>query len=107
MMTWINAQPAEHVEAATALFAEHSDVTEHYLALAGSDRHYALWLWLVDLQLETLPGRRPELAWDWTAAYESGWSPRNAAFYAWASTERPAQSPSCVIQPSCPVTVLK
>jgi hypothetical protein len=86
-MTWLDTQPRHHVEAALAVFDDQPDLAERYRDRAGSDRRYALWLALVDLQSETLPDGRRLRSWDWHTAYRTGWSPRAAAFAAWASSD--------------------
>jgi hypothetical protein len=86
-VTWLDSQPRSQVEGALAAFDNDPDFAKGYLNRAGCDRRYALWLVLVDLQISTLPNRGPRLAWDWQTAYEAGWSPRAAAFAAWASTD--------------------
>jgi hypothetical protein len=83
-VTWLDSQPRSQVEGALAAFDNDPDFARGYLTRAGCDRLYALWLVLVDLQISTLPTRGPRVAWDWHTAYETGWSPRAAAF---ASTD--------------------
>jgi hypothetical protein len=67
------------------------DDQEVFLAQAGRDRAYSLWLRLVDEQLVELPcrgGGRP--AFPWRQAYDAGWPPREAACTAWSGLgERP------------------
>ena len=93
-MTWFDAQPRSQVEGALAVFDNDPDLARGYLDRAGCDRRYALWLVLVDLQIGTLPDRGPRLAWDWQTAYQTGWSPRAAAFAAWASTDTAPTPPA-------------
>jgi hypothetical protein len=60
-----------------------------YLERAGGDRHFALWMHLVDHHLAGLPavpGAGAELPW--RAAYDACWSPYLAAFAAWAGDGR-------------------
>lgn len=86
-MSWLDSQPRHQVEAALVMFDDQPDLAERYRTRAGSDRAYTLWLALVDLQSETLPDRRRLRSWDWHTAYRTGWSPRAAAFAAWASSD--------------------
>jgi hypothetical protein len=97
-VTWLDSQPRSQVEGALAVFDNDPDFARGYLNRAGCDRRYALWLVLVDLQVSTLPDRGPRLAWAWHAAYETGWSPRAAAFAAWASTDTHTTPPPPIIR---------
>lgn len=97
-MSWLDSQPRHQVEAALAVFDGDSELATRYLHRAGHDRRYGLWLALVDLQMSTLPDRGPRLAWDWHIAYRAGWSPRAAAFAAWASTDTDTTATSPIIR---------
>lgn len=84
-MTWLDRQPQSQVDAAIAELAGHPDLVSRLHERAGNDQRYSLWLAMVDLHIEALPDTHSTLDWDWRRAYKSGWSPRAAAFAAWAS----------------------
>ena len=88
-MTWISTEPVQRVEAANVPFEERSELIEGCFGEPKDNREEALWLWLVDLKLDTLPAGGSELTWDWDGACENRWSLRCAAFAAWVSTGRP------------------
>lgn len=85
MATWLDTQPTATIRRALAPSPHETD-TE-----SGEPR-FALWLELVDLHLDQLHVERHQLEWDWHRAYEEGWSPRTAAFAAWAKHLRPVQA---------------
>lgn len=79
MGTWFDTLPPELVDAA-----------------GGADR-YELWMRLARMHLDTLPGGNalttdPRTAL-WQDRYEAGWSPRQAAFAEWNSTQ-PRHAPT-------------
>jgi hypothetical protein len=77
-------------------------------AAQGHGDRFGLWIELVKLHLGTLPGGgavevdRP--ADEWRDRYETGWSPRQAAFAAWAyhTTSPGRQSRPPVDRPALP-----
>jgi hypothetical protein len=75
MTTWLDSQPEMVVRTALGSDAEGSDLDE---------RRFNLWLALVDLHLDELNSQRPLVEWEWRSGYQDGWSPRTAAFAAWA-----------------------
>lgn len=79
MGTWLDTQRAATILRALTTAADHPD---------GSAR-FGLWLELVDLHLDQLSVERSQLDWEWESAYDQGWSPRTAAFAAWAKHLRP------------------
>jgi hypothetical protein len=97
-VTWLDSQARHQVEAALAVFDGDGEFASCYLERAGCDRRYALWLALVDLHIETLPDRGCRLACDWRIAYRTGWSPRAAAFAAWASSDTDIAAISPIIR---------
>jgi hypothetical protein len=98
--TWFDRLPHPEVaqRAADCLERLFGPEASRYLTRAGGDRHFALWLHLVDHQLAALPdvpgGGQPALAW--RDCYERGWSPRAAAFAAWSSHPEPTSPPEAV-----------
>lgn len=82
MATWLDTQPTATIRRALAP-SRHETDTE-----SGEPR-FALWLELVDLHLDGLHGERHQLEWNWHRAYDDGWSPRTAAFAAWAKHLQP------------------
>ena len=78
MGTWLDTQPSATIRCALTSAAARPD---------GS-RRFGLWLELVDLHLDQLRVQRSQLEWDWVSAYDRGWSPRTAAFAAWAKHRR-------------------
>ena len=78
MGTWLDTQPASTIRCALTPAATHPE---------GSGR-FGLWLELVDLHLDQLRVERSQLDWEWDFAYDQGWSPRTAAFAAWADHHR-------------------
>jgi len=97
-VTWLDSQPRHQVEAALEVFDQEPELAKRYVERAGHDRRYRLWLALVDLQISTLPDRSPRLAWDCRTAYRAGWSPRAAAFAAWASTDTDSAAISPIVR---------
>jgi hypothetical protein len=93
-VTWLDRQPQAQVDAAIAELAAHPDLVSRYRDRAGTDGRYSLWLAMVDLHLEALPDTHSSLEWDWRRAYTSGWSPRAAAFAAWASATPDPNEPA-------------
>lgn len=85
MGTWLDTQPTMIIR--RALAANAIPAPED-----GTDQRYGLWLELVDLHLDQLRVGRHQLDWDWQRAYEDGWSPRTAAFAAWAKHLRPVHT---------------
>jgi hypothetical protein len=79
MTTWLDTQPATTVRCALGGTPRTDE----------AERRYALWLRLVDLHLCQLRVERSRLTWEWRPAYDDGWSPRTAAFAAWAKHLRP------------------
>ena len=77
MATWLDAQPTTIIRSALGAGAD-----DH----KSEERRFNLWLALVDLHLEQLNVQRPVGEWDWHSSYEDGWSPRTAAFAAWAKS---------------------
>lgn len=84
MGTWLDTQPATIIRRALGAGTDP--------ASDGAGRRYGLWLELVDLHLDQLHVERQQLEWDWQRAYDDGWSPRTAAFAAWAKHLRPVQA---------------
>ena len=83
MGTWLDTQPTTIIRCALAADTAPED---------GTDQRYGLWLELVDLHLDQLRADRSGLEWEWRRAYEDGWSPRTAAFAAWAKHLRPVHT---------------
>jgi dTDP-D-glucose 4,6-dehydratase len=54
-LTWLDRQPRTQVDAALTEFAADPTLVAHYHDRAGNDRRYALWLAMVDGNIETLP----------------------------------------------------
>jgi len=79
MGTWLDTQPWATIRCVLTPAGDHPD---------GS-RRFGLWLELVDLHLDQLRVERSQLDWEWESAYDQGWSPRTAAFAAWAKHLRP------------------
>ena len=79
-MTWLDWQSPVTVRRALGSVADRGQ---------AAVRRFDLWLALVDLHLEELGSGRPGLVWEWRRAYADGWSPRTAAFAAWANDVRP------------------
>jgi hypothetical protein len=80
MMTWLDWQSPVTVRRALGSVADRGQ---------AADRRFDLWLALVDLHLEELGSGRTGLVWEWRRAYADGWSPRTAAFAAWANNVQP------------------
>ena len=80
MATWLDSQPARIIRNALGPDTDNRESDEH---------RFDLWLALVDLHLDQLNAKRPLVEWDWRGGYEDGWSPRTAAFAAWAKSLRP------------------
>jgi hypothetical protein len=78
MGSWLDTQPVATIRCA---------LTPADVAPDGSGR-FGLWLELVDLHLDQLHVERSQLDWEWESAYDQGWSPRTAAFAAWAKHRR-------------------
>ncbi|MGI8753323.1 MAG: hypothetical protein ACR2MN_13585 [Acidimicrobiales bacterium] len=72
MGTWFDTLPPELVDAA-----------------GGDADRYGLWIRLTRMHLDTLPGGQGVITdvetGPWQERYESGWSPRQAAFAVWNS----------------------
>jgi hypothetical protein len=79
MTTWLDVQAPLSVRRALGVANDSDDA-------AG---RFDLWLSLVDLHLAELRSRRSGLVWDWHRRYQDGWSPRTAAFAAWANNVHP------------------
>lgn len=75
MDTWLDTQPTVTVQLALDASLSGDD---------GPGCRFALWLELLDLHLDQLSTERSLLDWDWPDACAKGWSPRTAAFAAWA-----------------------
>ena len=87
MATWLDSQPATIIRSALGVGAADRECEEH---------RFNLWLALVDLHLEQLNVKRRLGGWDWRGGYEDGWSPRTAAFAAWAKNlQRDGQGGGC------------
>jgi hypothetical protein len=85
MVTWLDTQPAATIRRALGLSADNSNKHD--------GEQFGLWLELVDLHLDQLRTERSHLEWEWRQGYEDGWSPRTAAFAAWAKHLRPVRPP--------------
>ena len=77
MTTWLDRQSASDVRHALGSDADSRECDE---------ARFSLWLALVDLHLAQLNTQRPIVEWDWRCGYQDGWSPRTAAFAAWAKS---------------------
>ena len=80
MGTWLDTQPTAIIRRALDAGTDRTD---------DDQRRFGLWLELVDLHLDQLRTERSDLEWDWHRAYDDGWSPRTAAFAAWAKHLQP------------------
>jgi len=78
-VTRIDTQPGHEVDAGLAVFDDDSDLVEADFERAAAHSCFGLWLALVDVQIDTLPGRR-RLAWNWPAACSTGPNLRAATF---------------------------
>jgi hypothetical protein len=106
-VTWLDRQPQAQVDAAIAELAGDPDLVARYYERAGGDQRYSLWLAMVDLHIEALPDTHSTLDWDWKRAYRSGWSPRTAAFAAWASATPDGTEPALDLECSHAGTVVR
>jgi hypothetical protein len=79
MTTWLDWQSPVTVRLALGVANDGDDAVGRF----------ELWLSLVDLHLAELRSGRSGLVWDWQRRYEDGWSPRTAAFAAWANNVHP------------------
>jgi hypothetical protein len=103
--TWLDRLPHPEVaDKAAACLEEMLGPAEavELLERADGDRRFALWLHLVDHHLADLPTPPTPSSLKWRDAYEAAWSPRDAAFAAWA---RPASEPGRLEDPdlTCPI----
>ena len=86
--TWFDLHPTATIRRASGL---------ELCAGESADQRIILWLSLVDLRLDQLCNDRAALEWDWRQGYEDGWSPRTAAFAAWAKRLRMVRMRSSVV----------
>lgn len=80
-MTWLDAQPAEKVDASLAdLRATGGERWAQRVADVDGDERFALWLLLVDQRMQRAVGvtHRDIGDWTWRDAYDGGYSPREA-----------------------------
>ena len=83
MGTWLDTQPAATIRCALRPGVARPDGSH-----PDDSARFGLWLELVDCHLDQLHVERSQLDWEWESAYEKGWSPRTAAFAAWADHHR-------------------
>jgi hypothetical protein len=93
-VTWLDKVP--HQDVVECLLAHidryFPDDQAEYLLRAGGDTRFSLWLRLADEHLATFPKAKGEtFEFSWRAAFDRGWSPRDAALAAWSGAGREPQ----------------